>query len=113
EWLARLPLSLKVRGQEGKWLLKKAMEPSLPRDILYRPKMGFSVPLARWFRGPLRSRVREAVLGGVLADTGYFNRSTLQHLVDQHQSGLRDYSASLWTVLMFEAFLRNVLGARE
>ena len=55
EWLATLPSSLKVQGQEGKYLLKKAMEPHLPHEILYRPKMGFAVPLARWFRGPLRA----------------------------------------------------------
>jgi asparagine synthase (glutamine-hydrolysing) len=109
EWLATLPSSLKVRGQEGKYLLKKAMEPLLPQDILYRPKMGFAVPLARWFRGPLRERVRQAVLGPRLAETGWFNHDYLQHLVDAHQSGARDYSASLWTLLMFEAFLRNVL----
>ena len=59
EWLATLPSSLKVRGQEGKYLLKKAMEPHLPREIMYRPKMGFAVPLASWFRGPLRERVRD------------------------------------------------------
>lgn len=109
EWLATLPSSLKVRGQEGKFLLKKAMEPRLSDDILYRPKMGFSVPLARWFRGPLRARVRQAVLGSRLAATGWFNRAYLEHLVDAHQSGARDYSASLWTLLMFEAFLRNVV----
>ena len=109
EWLATLPSSLKVRGQEGKYLLKKSMEPLLPDDILYRPKMGFAVPLARWFRGPLRERVRQAVLGSRLAETGWFNHRYLQHLVEAHQSGARDYSASLWTLLMFEAFLRNVL----
>ncbi len=109
EWLATLPSSLKVRGQEGKYLLKKAMGPLLPDDILYRPKMGFAVPLARWFRGPLKERVRQAVLGSRLAETGWFNREYLQHLVDAHQSGARDYSAPLWTLLMFEAFLRNVL----
>ena len=111
EWLASLPSSLKVRGQEGKYLLKKSMEPMLPGDILYRTKMGFAVPLARWFRGPLRERVRQAVLGQRLAATGWFNRDYLQHLVDAHQSGARDYSAPLWTVLMFEAFLRNVLDS--
>ena len=109
EWLATLPSSLKVRGQEGKFLLKKAMEPQLPNDVLYRPKMGFSVPLARWFRGPLRQRVRDAVLGDRLAATGWFNRPYLQHLVDAHQSGASDYSSPLWTLLMFEAFLRNVV----
>jgi asparagine synthase (glutamine-hydrolysing) len=109
EWMATLPSSLKIQGQEGKYLLKKAMEPRLPHDILYRPKMGFSVPLARWFRGPLRQRVRDAVLGPRLAETGWFNRQYLEHLVDAHDSGARDYSAPLWTLLMFEAFLRNVL----
>ncbi|ODU10895.1 MAG: asparagine synthetase B [Rubrivivax sp. SCN 71-131] len=111
EWLATLPSSLKVQGQEGKYLFKKAMEPHLPADVLYRPKMGFAVPLARWFRGPLRQRVREAILGPRLEMTGWFNRPYLQHLVDAHQSGARDYSAPLWTLLMFEAFLRNVVDA--
>jgi len=109
EWLATLPSSLKVRGQEGKFLLKKAMEPLLPADLLYRPKMGFSVPLARWFRGPLKSRVREAVLGPRLAATGWFERDCLTTLVDAHQSGVSDHSATLWSLLMFEAFLRKVV----
>lgn len=111
EWLATLPSSLKVRGQEGKFLLKKAMEPLLPGAVLYRPKMGFSVPLAQWFRGPLKQRVRSAVLGERLAGTGWFQRPYLEHLVNAHQSGARDYSSPLWTLLMFEAFLRNVLDA--
>lgn len=69
--------------------------------------MGFAVPLARWFRGPLKQRVRDAVLGETLAATGIFNRDYLQHLVNAHQSGARDYSSPLWTLLMFEAFVRN------
>ena len=109
EWLATLPSSLKVRDQEGKFLLKKAMEPRLPHEVLYRPKKGFAVPLARWFRGPLRQRVRDAVLGERLAETGWFERGYLEHLVDAHQNGSRDYSAPLWTLLMFEAFLRKVV----
>jgi asparagine synthase (glutamine-hydrolysing) len=113
EWLASLPSSLKVRGQEGKVLLKKAMEPYLPREIMYRPKMGFAVPLAQWFRGPLRQRVRDAVLGPELADTGFFNDKYLRHLVDAHQSGVRDYSAPLWSLLMFEAFLAGASGRQS
>jgi asparagine synthase (glutamine-hydrolysing) len=113
EWLATLPTSLKVRGQEGKYLLKKAMGPFLPDEIMYRPKMGFAVPLARWFRGPLRERVRESLLGERLADTGFFNPAYLKRLVDEHGSGLRDYSASIWTMLMFDGFLRNVLDGAE
>lgn len=109
EWMATIPSSFKVHGQEGKFLFKKAMEPKLPADVLYRPKMGFAVPLARWFRGPLKQRVQDAVLGQRLADTGWFERSYLEHLVQAHQSGARDYSAPLWTLLMFEAFLRRVM----
>ena len=89
------------------------MEPHLPHDILYRPKMGFAVPLARWFRGPLRARVREALLGRrAWHETGFFDQPYLSTLIDEHQSGRRDYSAPLWTLLMFEAFLRNVEGYR-
>lgn len=111
EWLATLPPSLKIRGQEGKYLLKKAMEPQLPNEVLYRPKMGFAVPLAKWFRGPLKQRVRDAILGPRLADTGWFNRAYLAHLIDAHQAGTRDYSSPLWTLMMFEAFLRKVVDA--
>ena len=112
EWLSGLPPGLKLRGREGKYLFKKALEAYLPHEILYRPKMGFSVPLASWFRGPLRQRVRDAVLGPVMLDSGYFNPRFLREMVDEHQSGARDYSVSLWSLLMFEAFLRKVMGAR-
>ena len=113
EWLATLPRDLKVQGTEGKVLLKKAMEPHLPREIMYRPKMGFAVPLAQWFRGPLRQRVREGVLGETLAGTGIFERRVLEQILDQHQRGVRDHSSPLWTLLMFEAFVRNVIGGTE
>ncbi|MDB5839303.1 MAG: amidotransferase 1, exosortase system-associated [Herminiimonas sp.] len=112
EWVSGLPSSLKLRGQEGKYIFKKSLEPQLSDDILYRDKMGFSIPLAAWLRGPLRERLREAVLGPILADTGIFNMAFLKEMVDQHQSGRRDHAASLWTLLMFEAFLRNVLEHR-
>jgi len=112
EWLATLPSSLKIRGGEQKYFFKRAMEPKLPHEILYRPKMGFAVPLASWFRGPLRERLRDALLGSpALAETGFFNRAYLERLVVEHQSGLRDHSAPLWSLLMFEAFLRGATGA--
>ena len=111
EWLATLPSTHKIRGQEGKYLLKKSLEPSLPNDVLYRPKMGFSVPLAQWFRGPLKQRVHEVMLGPRLAESGWFNRAYLEHMLQAHNAGTRDYSASIWTILMYEAFLRNVMEA--
>ncbi len=110
EWMATLPSSIKLRGNESKFVLKKAMEPHLPSDIMYRPKMGFAVPLARWFRGPLRQRVRGALLSGPLADSGWFNLPAMRQLIEQHESGARDHSTPLWTLLMYDAFLRNVMG---
>ena len=109
EWLATLPSTLKLKRGEGKYLLKKAMEPYLPRDIMYRPKMGFAVPLARWFRGPLRQRVRDSLLDGRIAESGLFNPQAIRQMVEQHESGRRDHSTPLWTLLMYDAFLRNVM----
>jgi len=111
EWVSGLPASMKLRQQEGKYILKKSLEPYLPQEVLYRNKMGFAVPLASWFRGPLRERVRAALLGNTLADTGIFDMAFVKKMLDQHQSGRRDYSAPIWTLLMFEAFLRNTLSA--
>lgn len=109
-WVSGLPASMKLRQQEGKYILKKSLEPYLPHEVLYRNKMGFAVPLASWFRGPLRGRVRTALLGDTLANTGIFNIAFVKKMLDQHQSGRRDYSAPIWTLLMFEAFLRNTLS---
>ncbi len=110
EWLATLPTRLKIQGQEGKWLLKKAYEPSLPGDVLYRPKMGFSVPMAKWLRGPLRDKLLHGVLGERIAATGYFNESVLSNMVGEHLSSRRDHSAPLWMLLMFDAFLKQANG---
>jgi asparagine synthase (glutamine-hydrolysing) len=107
EWIATLPSELKLRGQEGKYIFKKALEPMLPHDVLYRPKMGFAVPLARWLRGPLREATRKALQHGALAQTGWFEPDRIATLLDQHERGVLDHSTPLWTLLMFDAFLRN------
>jgi asparagine synthase (glutamine-hydrolysing) len=69
--------------------------------------MGFAIPIGSWFRGPLRDKVREGVLNPIMADSGYFDMDFLKTMVDQHQAGLRDHSASLWSLLMYESFLRQ------
>ena len=107
DWISQLPPGLKLKGREGKYIFKKALEPYLPNEILYRPKMGFSIPLASWFRGPLKQRVRDSILGNRMSDSGLFKRNYLETLVNHHQSGRRDYSSSIWTLLMFESFLRK------
>ena len=110
DWISGLSPNLKMKGREGKYIFKKSLQDQLPAEVLYRPKMGFSVPLASWFRGPLRDKVQQGLLGGIMADTGLFNRSYLNRLVEQHQSGVRDYSTPIWTLLMFAAFLKSEVG---
>jgi asparagine synthase (glutamine-hydrolysing) len=73
---------------------------------MYRAKKGFSIPIAAWLRGPLRQAVRDGVLGARLLDTGIFNRRYLEQLVTEHESGVADHSVPLWSLLMFDAFLR-------
>jgi asparagine synthase (glutamine-hydrolysing) len=107
EWVAGLQPNMKLNGKEGKYIFKKSLEKYLPEDILYRPKMGFSIPLSSWFRGPLKERVRASLLGENMSDCGIFNREFLTKIVDQHQSGIRDYSTPIWSLLMFESFLRG------
>ncbi|MCF6215806.1 MAG: amidotransferase 1, exosortase A system-associated [Emcibacter sp.] len=105
EWIATLPSDFKLQGGEGKYIFKKSLEGRLPEDILYRPKMGFGVPLGKWFRGELKQNIRDAVLSERMLDSGYFNADYLHDLVNHHQSGMRDYSAALWTLMMFDQFL--------
>jgi asparagine synthase (glutamine-hydrolysing) len=110
EWAAQLPSEIKLRGVEGKYVLKRALEPLLPREVLYRDKMGFAVPLDVWFRGSLREHLAMVVKGPRLAQSGIFDPATLARFVDDHQSGRRDYSATLWSLLMFDGFLASCEG---
>jgi asparagine synthase (glutamine-hydrolysing) len=87
-----------------------ALEPHVCKGF-YTAQQGFAVPLAEWFRGPLRQRLRETLGGPVLYETGLFNMATVEMLVDQHQAGERDHSAVLWSLSMMEAFLRQVHGS--
>ncbi|WP_026340347.1 XrtA/PEP-CTERM system amidotransferase [Thioalkalivibrio thiocyanoxidans] len=108
EWASTLAPELKLRDGEGKAVLKKAMEPYLPHSILYRRKRGFAVPLANWFRGPLREAMHERVLGEQMRDSGLFDERALKRLVDEHGRGARDHSAALWSLVMFQTFLDKV-----
>jgi asparagine synthase (glutamine-hydrolysing) len=107
EWVAGIPSSLKIQGGETKYLFKKSYEGALPNDILYRPKMGFSVPLAKWFRTgldvQLQDRMRNADFAG-----GSLNRDAVSQLLSAHTSGSRNWGTTLWTVLMYDAFLQNL-----
>jgi len=107
EWVSGLPVGFKLKGAEGKYMLKRALEPYLPHDLMYRRKMGFAIPLAEWFRGPLKEKLRAALLSPRMADTGLFDMAYVARMVDEHARGVRDYSSPLWALLMFAAFLEN------
>jgi len=113
EWAARLPADVKLRGGEGKHILKQALRPLLPAEVLFRSKMGFAVPLDVWFRGSLRQHIADVVRGPRLAGSGLFDAAFLDRIVRDHQSGRRDYSAPLWSLLMFDGFLQAQGGALQ
>ena len=113
EWAARLPLAQKLNRCEGKYILKKAIEPYVPNEVLYRRKQGFAVPLQEWFSGPLREHVQALRTASALADTGLFEMKFTGKLIDEHRSGHRDHSAIIWSLMMFDAFLRRVHTANE
>ncbi|HEY2956423.1 MAG TPA: asparagine synthase (glutamine-hydrolyzing) [Candidatus Eisenbacteria bacterium] len=102
EWAASLPSHLKVRGLGGKWLLKRLARRLVPREVVDRRKVGFTVPLAPWFRGPLRELLADTLLSGAAAGRGYFDRDAVRSLVDEHVAGRRDRARELWTLLTLE-----------
>jgi asparagine synthase (glutamine-hydrolysing) len=99
ELIARMPSSLKLNGKTGKYIFKKALEPVLPQKILSRPKQGFGVPLAEWFRKDLKEMAASVLLRD--DSDGVLNSANISDLWSKHQSGLRDHSTPLWTLLMF------------
>ncbi|GAA0369559.1 amidotransferase 1, exosortase A system-associated [Bowmanella denitrificans] len=110
EWAFRAPSDHNLYNGIGKYSFKKALEPHLPQDVLYRKKMGFAVPLADWFRGPLKERLYDGLLSKQMSESGYFSQTRLKGLIDEHIAGVRDNSAALWTLMMFESFLRQQMG---
>ncbi len=111
EFAARLPVAQRIRGNSGKYLMKKAMEPYLPHDILYRQKMGFVTPISAWFRGALAGEARAVAGGSALARTGWFDTALLGKLAADHQSGLADHGRLLWQLLMLDKSLTRLFAA--
>jgi asparagine synthase (glutamine-hydrolysing) len=104
EWGMRLPPALKLRGQEGKWVLKKALEPILPREVLYRTKQGFATSLARPFRDRT-DELRARLLGPTMLESDLFDPAALRRVIEEHQSGRFDHAGTIWLLLTFEGFL--------
>jgi asparagine synthase (glutamine-hydrolysing) len=108
EWAVGLPSDFKLRGKEGKYLLKRALEPYIPAENLYRRKRGFATSLANEFRHDTSGMLRSALTGDMIADSGIFDMTTVRRILDSHESGMRDNSQALWTLLMFSGFLSAV-----
>ncbi len=108
EFAAALPEKLRVRGGQGKWLLKQTMRRYLPDDILFRSKQGFVTPIAQWFRGPLAGAARGIATSTALARTGWFDSRKLAEIAEAHISGRSDGSRLLWQLLMLDKSLTRL-----
>ena len=102
EFAARLPVAMKLRGRQSKYLLKRSFADLLPRENANRPKMGFGVPVGEWFRGSLRIYVQDTLLSQRALQRGYFEPHALRELLDAHLAGRADHRYLLWNLLMLE-----------
>ena len=102
EWAMRVGVEHKLQGLEGKVLLKRLARTLLPVEIVDRPKVGFTVPLSPWFRGPLRELLGDTLLSPRAMQRGWYEPSALRAAVDDHLSGRRDRARELWTLLTLE-----------
>lgn len=108
EFSAALPERLRLRGGEGKWLMKRAMRRYLPDSVLFRPKQGFVTPISQWLRGPLSGAALEIGRGTALARTGWFQTQALSEIAQEHVAGHVDHGRLLWQLLMLDRSLARL-----
>jgi asparagine synthase (glutamine-hydrolysing) len=112
EFAASLPSRFKMNGGIKKYILKEAVKPLLPKEIIERPKMGFGVPLEHWFRHELKELAHDVLLSDSLRQRGYFHERVIRRLLDEHTRGVRAWHYQLWNLLMFESWHRMFIDAR-
>jgi len=106
EWAAGIPTEVKMAGGRTKALFKRAMEPYLPREILYRKKQGFGMPIDAWLRGALKPLAYDTLLSQQARDRGLLRPDYVRRLLDEHSSGRRNHHTRLWALLMLELWFR-------
>lgn len=109
EFVASLPAHLKLAGREKKYLLKASLRGEIPDEILDRPKMGFCVPLSRWFQGELREMAYDTLLSSRAKQRGYFSVSGIEQLLTEHCQHRVDHGAHLWDLLVLEMWNRTFI----
>ena len=109
EFAASLPESIKLKGTENKSLLKKVGARLVPREVLYRKKMGFGVPIANWLRGELKDFLRDNLLSEKFANRGILKQSVVEKMINEHLSGEKDNYNQLWTILMLELWFQRFI----
>jgi asparagine synthase (glutamine-hydrolysing) len=106
ELVAGIPSKLKLNGYQSKFILKKTFADLLPAPILKRKKMGFAVPISRWFRNELKSYVHEILLDRKTLSRGYFKKEGIERLLNDHIGFRYDHSARIWALLFLEIWFR-------
>ena len=107
EFAWSLPLEMKIKGNEGKWLLRRLLDRHVPRSLIERPKAGFGVPLDSWLRGPLRVWAEELLESSKLKQQGFFDPTPIRLKWQEHLQGKRNWSHQLWGILMFQAWINK------
>jgi len=106
EFLARVPVNYKINGKTSKWILREAIKDWLPPRFLDRPKHGFAVPLAYWFRNNLAQFVKDRILGKKFFRRGFFHKDFIKKIIEEQQKGIRDWASRIWSLLMFDEWCR-------
>ena len=106
EYAWKMPIEMKIRDNKGKWALRQILYKYVPSEIIERPKAGFGIPLGKWLRGPLRDWAEDLMNEQELLEQGFLNHNKVRKIWELHLNGNCDYTAKIWSILMFQSWLK-------